>query len=222
MRAHVGSTNGFLTQMNLLPDSNIGVFNSYMPGEDSMAHRLVNLYIMDLLLGEEPWLNLTTACSFPEPWVNPSSMAGLLDDEMYPDFSNPNYAKDYILGLDKQLKRNKFDRIRPKVDDYVGMYGNFAYGNITVSKSEANVLILQYGAEGFWELEYLGIDHMFYAHGQGKIWTYSFSIMFRKSVANVDVIDQAILLNDLFFPVFVRDRSMSDAYPPPDPTDCSG
>ena len=30
----------------------------------------VQWYLADLLVGETPWLDINTVCSFPEPWVS--------------------------------------------------------------------------------------------------------------------------------------------------------
>ena len=52
----------------------IGIFASVNgPGFKSFSINHLNTvfyYISDLLLGLEPWLNETTACTYPEPWAN--------------------------------------------------------------------------------------------------------------------------------------------------------
>lgn len=54
----------------MIPSSDIGVF-TVMTGDDPGIFFRINLhlYVHDLLLGNEPWLNTSTVCSFPEPWT---------------------------------------------------------------------------------------------------------------------------------------------------------
>ena len=60
------------------PDMNTGLFTSISgpaSGMDDYFHRFVSFYFMaDHLLGLTPWLNKTTACSFPEPWDRPPKL----------------------------------------------------------------------------------------------------------------------------------------------------
>jgi hypothetical protein len=54
---------------------NIGIFTS-MNGADgeNTVRILFHNYIADLLLGEEPWLNKTTVCTFP---ASPTKISGV-------------------------------------------------------------------------------------------------------------------------------------------------
>lgn len=55
----------------------IGIFTSVNGpgyGDYSGNHIAVSMmYLLDHLLKQEPWLNETTACTFPEPWKNKTS-----------------------------------------------------------------------------------------------------------------------------------------------------
>ena len=75
-------------------------------------------YIMDILLEEDPWLNATTGCT--HPWKE-------LPD-IHPTVINKTLAAQ-----------------RPLVD-YIGEYGNFIFGNISIRLDETdNLLRLKYG-----------------------------------------------------------------------------
>jgi hypothetical protein len=103
----------------------IGIFTS-MNGADN-EHTVRNLfhnYIADLLLGEEPWLNKTTVCTFPEPWYRPP-----------PTKNN---------SIDKNIKPTR------SLVSYVGVYHNELYGYLHVlTNTTTNTLQINYG-DGSW------------------------------------------------------------------------
>lgn len=71
---HSGGMVSYITRLWLFPDMDVGIFGSVNgPGipRSALQHLSVSLdYIADHLLGFEPWLNESTACSFPNPWAN--------------------------------------------------------------------------------------------------------------------------------------------------------
>ncbi|WAR00867.1 GIGA6-like protein [Mya arenaria] len=108
MLRHTGTTFGYSSLITLLPDVNVGV------------------HILDSLLGEEPSINETTVCTFPEPW----------------------YAASHSLRhpIDQSLPPS-----RP-LDAYTGIYHHIAYGNLTVTvNTTVNQLQMVYGI-GRWIL----------------------------------------------------------------------
>lgn len=62
----IGSTIGHTTLVFLIPDEDLGV---YMSGNnqrvDGRVESLVSLFVTDLLLGLDPWLDVPAACGFP-------------------------------------------------------------------------------------------------------------------------------------------------------------
>ena len=72
---HSGGLASYRTMLWTFPEMNIGLFASINGppfGTDAYFHRIVSFYFMaDRLLGLTPWLNETSACSFPEPWDKP-------------------------------------------------------------------------------------------------------------------------------------------------------
>ena len=75
------------------------------------------------MLDLEPWLNETTACTFPEPFSEGSRLG----------------SRDNLNDYDKSMSETATER-KVKIDEslvsfkqYEGIFGNFAYGNITVN-----------------------------------------------------------------------------------------
>ena len=70
--SHSGGLFSYITLLWTIPDLNVGVYASVNgPGYGSYSgiHNIVSFYyIVDHLLGLKPWLNQTTACTFPKPW----------------------------------------------------------------------------------------------------------------------------------------------------------
>ncbi|XP_052796451.1 penicillin-binding protein 4-like [Mya arenaria] len=127
MLRHTGTTFGYSSLITLLPDVNVGVFTT-MTGEDEsyITRTLLHSHILDSLLGEEPSINETTVCTFPEPW----------------------YAASHSLRhpIDQSLPPS-----RP-LDAYTGIYHHIAYGNLTVTvNTTVNQLQMVYGI-GRWIL----------------------------------------------------------------------
>lgn len=77
-------------------------------------------YILDTLLGEDPTINETTVCTYPEPW--------------YPGHTTARKPIDKALPASRALNQ------------YLGVYNHIAYGNLTVSLNHT-VNQLQVGFE---------------------------------------------------------------------------
>ena len=75
----------------------------------------------DVMLDLEPWLNETTACTFPVPFFSET-----VPEKQLSRFTTQNNGqKEIHASVDRSLNFN--------LKQYEGTYGNFAYGNITVS-----------------------------------------------------------------------------------------
>ncbi|XP_052099038.1 penicillin-binding protein 4-like [Mytilus californianus] len=137
---HTGTTWGYSSLVTLIPDMNIGFFTT-MTGDDSgyRFRYLLHNYIGDLLLGEGPWLNKTTVCSFPEPWYNQSSSG------YHP--------------INKSIHPTR------SLSFYVGVYHNSMYGDLHVFMNmSANTLQMNYGI-GSWLLYPKGTSDKFVGEG---------------------------------------------------------
>ena len=215
MISHSGDLVGYHSLVTLLPDMNIGLFSA-LNGADitSRGRRMFHSFVMDLLLGMEPWLNTTTACTFPEPWVTESDeiLAAILKEgidmlSITPEPPVGNYL-------------NNPDDLSP----YTGVYGNFYYGHLNIyvdNDISEGQLMLRYGYADPYRLGrivgdfYMGIasDRMWPAHIQ--------EVSFAKSSETKEEFDLLTVVFPRSGPaVFVRGLKMSDAPPPPDPTVC--
>ncbi|XP_061197400.1 uncharacterized protein LOC133205576 [Saccostrea echinata] len=140
--SHTGSTFGYRAKLTLYPDMQLGVF-SVMTGDDpgylyrSNIHNLVS----DMYLGEDPWLNATIMCSFPEPFQTKTSS------------SKPQ------INTKRTPARN--------VSEYVGLYKNTPYGYVSVSENQGQ-LSLQYGF-GQFDLYAKRTKDVFYVKSVGLI-----------------------------------------------------
>lgn len=118
---HTGTISGYASLLTLFPDSDIGIFTS-MTGSDPdyILRTLLHNYLADIALGETPWLNGTTICSFPEPWM-----------------------KKHITSSSVIATNLPFHR---SIQEYVGSYHNDLYGTIKLHISSPNHhLVMQYG-----------------------------------------------------------------------------
>jgi hypothetical protein len=115
---HSGSTYGYRTLVTLFPQHRLGIFIT-LTGDDSntLYRTSITNYIADVMMGEEPWLNASTVCSFPQPWhPPPATMA-------------------------PPVGRNKTIPSQRPLSAYEGSYRDDGYGEISVvyNKSESQL-----------------------------------------------------------------------------------
>lgn len=118
---HSGGVYAYVTYLVLLPDLDIGIFISTNgPGTGKATETAIQLILhtVDVLLGEEPWFNVTTACDFPRPWRNPA----------------PTPPKDDIVIPG--------DIYKPET--YAGDYGNMLFGEVYVERNVTGGLTVTY------------------------------------------------------------------------------
>ncbi|CAC5384171.1 unnamed protein product [Mytilus coruscus] len=122
MVVHTGSTWGYRAMISWYPEADIGIFVAFTGNDPNYLYRLtLHNYIFDVYTGHIPYLNTSTICSYPEPWLK-SDIPKV----------KPNYPKD----------RNT----TRKQKEYIGMYKHQAYGKIKIGKhTEKNKLKLIYG-----------------------------------------------------------------------------
>ena len=104
---------------------NIGIFTTMNGDDPGYRYRfLLHNYIGDLLLGENPWLNKTTLCTFPEPWYRASTSS--------------------YKSINKNIHPTR------SLVKYEGAYHNDMYGNLHVfTNTSTNTLQMNYGI-GSW------------------------------------------------------------------------
>jgi len=144
---HTGTSWGYGGIITVLHDADIAIFTAITGTDYRYTGRyLLHLYIIDLLLGEEPWIDLETVCTFPQPWTPPHENS-------------------------KETPKQEVDANVPllPLERYTGTYGNYGYGNITVNITAQGQLKLRYGLLGCWELESTG-NHSFHGKGCDLVW----------------------------------------------------
>ncbi|XP_078619563.1 uncharacterized protein LOC144886711 [Branchiostoma floridae x Branchiostoma japonicum] len=117
---YFGLSAGFTSLMSLFPDQSGGVFTVLNGPEFPLSvymdvHSTLHYRVADMLLGLEPWLNATTACSFPEPWVRSSSSVTYDSDD-----TDDTMPSAYSLEFPRDKR------------DYEGTFGNPIFGNLTI------------------------------------------------------------------------------------------
>ncbi|XP_062603662.1 uncharacterized protein LOC134265473 [Saccostrea cucullata] len=126
---HSGGIAGFSSMLWLFPDLKSGVFVALTGAKDNQHAQPIYAIVSqaaDLLLGEEPWLNQSTACSFPAPWKE---------------------VKPIPRGTNKKPYPERYWNVTVSPDVYAGLYGHLAFGNITI-KANKDGLSLTYGRFG--------------------------------------------------------------------------
>ena len=124
---HGGTLFSFQSHMTLLRGHSVAVYISTNgPGVKQRTYMdLIGSYVMDIALSQEPWLNASTVCSFPEPWENKTETVG-------PPIINRNLP---------------FSRDPSK---YEGTFGHRALGYLCIAFNKTNSqLQMRYGRSEF-------------------------------------------------------------------------
>ncbi|XP_046368721.2 penicillin-binding protein 4-like [Haliotis rufescens] len=118
---HTGGLCSYITYLELYPDMDFGIFVSANgPGtmDEAVAERMISFYISDILIGDQPWLNSSTACTFPLPW-----------DKAPPSGQNNSDVTNAEVEC---------------LDCYVGKYGHYLFGDLDVRRGPGSTLELHY------------------------------------------------------------------------------
>ena len=136
-----GDIFGYSSLMTLFPDQKLGIFIGMTGEDDDDLFRITaSSFIADIMNGQEPWLNASTLCSFPEPFMKTKPKKR----------SRP--TGDYPLD-------------RP-ASDFVGVYRNNLYGDLAISENNGS-LQLQYGYVTFHLVRRDSKSYMFYMISTG-------------------------------------------------------
>lgn len=188
--------------MELIPKLKNGVFvSSNANGNTGGVHQYATTYINDLLATGNPWLNLSIACNSPK------------FNTKYPEKSREALLDAYIQKYTP--KRTRF--LKRDNNMYIGRYGNFAYGNITIYE-ENQELFMSYGPILSYKLEPFPFENVFYCQGQGIYWYINTVISFDK-IEDDKATEATTLFEVNKPPTFVRGRLMTEAPAPPEPCD---
>lgn len=149
---HSGGTIGHSSYVFAYPDDNVGIFFSGIgdAGAINTIEYLAHMFIADLYLGYEPWLNIANSCTFPCTWVpcteerSTSSSDGGADDEDAFHFDvdiGASGSNENVQSLSKLMKGRKFSANRTKCEsqvanEFVGRYEDPGWGTVVVTYSE--------------------------------------------------------------------------------------
>jgi hypothetical protein len=120
LNQHGGAIGGYNSVLYLFPDMDIGIFASangpgYISNDAPYGLRTILWHVVDEMFGTEPWLNASTACSYP------SRMAAH-QHEYYPP--QPTDHPDRALDAD--------------VSRYTGTYGHHLFGEARIEESNSD------------------------------------------------------------------------------------
>ena len=136
MTWHSGGLFAYITFLALVPDIDLGFFVSTSGPGGSNSSRIIRqlfYYVADLGLGEEPWLNLTNACGFPEPWLNATSAAGAEEEEEDPQHNDTVIVDDDAEGGGFEGR-----------DRFTGSYGHLLFGDVEIAANGSRGLRAKY------------------------------------------------------------------------------
>ncbi|XP_046569203.1 protein flp-like [Haliotis rubra] len=147
---HSGGIITHSSRLWLFPDKNVGIYavvNGPQTHTKSLALRAIMSYAADILLGEDPWLNTSTICSYPAPWK-----------EAFESASPPTVTDTTVVTA------------RP-AQDYVGSYYHRGFGEIRVELKEdgEDALRMTFGRFGKLNL-YPQSETMFHGRFYGPLW----------------------------------------------------
>jgi hypothetical protein len=125
---HSGSIATYKSQVWYYPDEGFGVFiatNGPPIGTTTRALTLMLHYISATLLGQRKWLNASTACTFPSPWLPE-------------DLQEPGEG-DIITNGPPPLPNDTFANLH----SYAGVYSHPGFGNIIISVPDPDDLSMR-------------------------------------------------------------------------------
>ena len=199
MVLHPGDLLGYHSFLAILPDRNIGVYVA-VNQNDVWDRRLIALHVLDILTGDSPWLNVSYACNdFPS-----SQNLEMFDIQQH-----------LIKPTSKEIPKQVAPMSRPD-SDYIGIYGNFGYGNVTVvSGGQYSNITLFFGRTGVFELLPIEGD-TFAMLSVGEAWYLNLGFCTFSSSTEGLPCDELVIpyLEITTPPVFRRSLKMSDAPPP--------
>ena len=164
------------------------------------GRRALHSYILDLLLGEEPQVTVENACNFPYYDRNSTQQISKESD----NDTLPNEPEAIAL-----------EKVRP----YIGTYGNFGFGNLTVFYNDTlQMLQMKYGFLGLWDLFTTEREHQFLGIGREHVWSL---VLYPLVFGDTKEGGEMTRLTVEYFepgnpPVFERGLQYIDAPPPKD------
>lgn len=148
---HSGRVFGFDSLVWLFPDNMVAIFSSVngpMNQQSKTALRVIHHFAADLLLAQDVWLNMSSSCTFPDPWLhdyNKKKHKQKVHKNRIHSPKSPNNSsgqkrihhwRHSLRHTKRHLFPNVLNRRRP-LSDYVGTYGHPAFGNVSIYLNES-------------------------------------------------------------------------------------
>lgn len=188
---------------------NMGVYSSMNFDDNSGLERTwFHAFVLDILMGDAPWFDAQDVCA------------------LVPDVLRKDNGRSYYETYDSvTLSRSRTDETfwreslrRLPLAEYVGVYGNFGYGNVTIHLDETETLLqFQYGKNGYYDLLPTQFEDVFEAVGnRSPADIIDIGRVHFGSVGGDGSIDSLVLPGFSFLspPRFIRDLTLADAPPP--------
>ncbi|XP_013418181.1 uncharacterized protein LOC106179194 [Lingula anatina] len=183
MVTHTGLSWGFSSNLVLIPSKGLGIYYTFNTMPSSwLKKQALGMLILDLFLGERPWLNSSSVCSFPEPFADPPNSTK-------PTKGTPGTADRPLRSYTGKFKEPLYDEIE------------------IIHKDEENFLRMFYGPFGRWKLYPVGGDE-FYGEGIGPAFVLRLNgVLFKSLYAESGDIDAVTFesLEQRDPPTFVRE-----------------
>ncbi|XP_064609249.1 uncharacterized protein LOC135473330 [Liolophura sinensis] len=153
-KAHLSLARGYEARMTLYPSQQLGIFTAFTGKQLSYsAQSALHAAIADIILDQNTWLNTSTICSFPAPWV-------LVPKEI------------------KRPQPNDQPRQSNLYKSFHGVYYNEIYGRIIVFQNTTiGGLQMQYGPIRS-ALRPMSSKPVFHAQGEGDFWLFKVTVTF--------------------------------------------
>ena len=222
---HAGDFTGFAAQVYLMPDVHFASFSAMNFPDNGVQRQMLHAYISDIVLEKTPWFNLSEVCNYGSPAVKVETMNDIRG-VVHENILNPHHKAVNKLDEDFSHHNDVSNDIhmaemvaRHPLTDYVGEFGNFAYGNVSIFlNAMGDTLHMTYGRNGNFYLEsVLSLEDVFRPVGIGSpanLFSLG-TITFGRSTDDNTVRTLLIpAFESLDPPEFIKGLKQSDAPPP--------
>ena len=239
---HGGDLTGFHSEVFIIPDMDVATFFTTNFGGHTRERQFVHQYLSDILLGIDPAINASFVCDILEENVQCSSQynkcvpVDLVESDVIHmlrslEFSDtlikyyytdntvgnfPGFPQHLMHELHEIIESNSDAVPWRQIESYIGEYGHFVFGNlsVTVSVDCEDCLFMQYGSLGQYTLRPTNTSDVFLGVNANFMLSVT-PVVFSGSDEN----GNAEFVSPVFFQVtgpllFRRGLKMADAPPP--------
>lgn len=215
-----------MSYLTILPDAGTGVFVSLNRQPDSDTRLFICMFMHDLLLDLEPWLSEDDVCNKikTSTYTQHASFdlhkrVALLPDD-FQHVIKTNLKKAGVLKLGNNIATSHLitgnagmlKKSRAQFEEYTGIYGHYAYGNITITLTEDDHLYMVYGDTAAWDLGEEAVADVFVAEGVGILWFRQEVVAFLRNEDD-EITSFIIDFDALIPPTFTKDIDWANLLP---------